>query len=41
MVKKIGKIGKTIIHKVLRRKLKIKQHEAQLKPGLNLGAPEG
>jgi hypothetical protein len=29
------------IYKTLHRKLRIEQHEAHLKPGMNSGAPEG
>jgi hypothetical protein len=32
---------RTMIYKALDRKLKIAQHEPNLKPGLNSGAPEG
>jgi hypothetical protein len=41
MAKRKRTRGQTTIYKTLHTNLKIEQHEPHLKPGVNLGAPEG
>jgi len=41
MAKRKRAKGQTMIYKTLHIQLKIEQHEPDLKPGVNSGAPEG